>query len=199
MDPISIADALQGVEISLGLGPALGPVASVVIPAAISAVGSLFGAKKGSDAEKGAARIQSDFSQRALDEQRRVYDLEQAEERRQRSARRDIFGRYGMPQPKEAPYGPSDTIPYPSTTPTTPGTPQATPQREPRTRSLDLAMQSSTPSMAGAEGSTVTLQAPTGEVMNVPLTDAPALIKKGAVIIPKQGGQNAFGVSYGMV
>ena len=176
--------------------------AEIIIPAAISAVSSLFGSKKGSDAAKASARIQSNAAQMALDEQRRVYDLEQAEERRKRSARRDIFGRYGIQQPEEPPYvGPSDTVvdpdaqrPSPGGQPLPGGRPS--PSGRPMRQSLDLAMSSNTPQFAGEM---VTLQAPTGEVTDVPIAQASALIAKGAIVLPKQSRRNAFGWAYGMV
>lgn len=46
------------------------------------------------------------------------------------------------------------------------------------------------PTGAGAMGATVWMQAPTGETMEVPITDAPMLLEKGAVLIPAPGGQS---------
>lgn len=187
-------------------------IAPLVAAAGITAISSLFGAKKGSDAAKDSSQIQTDYAQKALDEQKRVYDLEKADEQRQRTARAGIFEQYGtnpgtfagnlpnafglsdgqmatmregnMGNPGNAgkalppalpPTGGTTTQPVP----TGPGTQPAQPwgQRKP----------------------TVTLQAPTGEIMDVPIDQAQALIRKGAIMIPTQGAQNAFGGSYGMV
>lgn len=185
--------------------PAIVPI---VAPAAISAIGSLFGAKKQSNAAKDSANIQTDFAQKALDEQKRVYDLERADEQRQREARANIFGNYGtdpgtfqgnLPNP----YGMSDdqtaAMRGPQGNMGNPGNPgKFLPQPQPQ------AGGARTLPVRGTQGPglgkpTVTLQAPTGEILDVDLDQAPALIKKGAVIVPKQGGQNAFGGPYGMV
>lgn len=192
---------------------AVAPVVVAAVPAAISAIASLFGAKKGSTAAKEAATIQTDFGQKALDEQKRVYDLERADEQRQRDARAGIFDRYStnpgmfsgnLPNP----YGMSDPQAFSLRQGTmgTPGTPgKMLPPSGPSSggtspQPVPFQAGPQTPWQAPGQGKpTVTLQAPTGEIMDVDLDQAPALIKKGAVIIPKRGAQNAFGVSYGMV
>ncbi len=171
-----------------------GPLASVVIPAAISTVGSLFGAKKSSTAAKDSARIQTDFSERALAEQRRVYDLEQANEQRQRDARAGIFDQYGtrpgafggfLPNP----YGMSDA----QTSQMRKGFSPQIPSQSTVLRPSGGQPPQAFPVVGAQMGRpTVTLQAPTGEVMDVDVDQVPMLLQKGAIIIQKQG-QNAFG------
>lgn len=176
-------------------------IPALVGAAAVTGIAQLFGAKKGSDAAKDSAQIYNDFGQKALDEQKRVYDIEQAEEKRQREARAGIFDRYGT-DPSSAgrlpnPYGMDDA--------------QAATMRQgnmgnqgnpgrmmpmPTPGPTDLRTQ---PVNGGMGRPKVTLQAPTGEVMDVDVDQAPVLIKRGAVMLPSRTAQNAFGGSYGMV
>lgn len=205
---MDIVELINAVPMSMSLGP----LATVAIPAAISAVGSLFGAKKGSNAAKESANIQTDFAQKALDEQKRVYDLERADEQRQRDARAGIFDQYGtnpgtfqgnLPNP----YGMSDAQAAAMRgpqgdmgRPANPG--KMLPPSQPGTGERTLPIGQGPRNGAHGPGMgkpTVTLQAPTGEIMDVDIDQAPALIQKGAIMLPPQGRQNAFGGSYGMV
>ena len=179
--------------------PAIVPI---VAPAAVTGIASLFGAKKSSNAAKDSARIQTNFSQKALDEQRRIYDIERADEQRQRSARAGIFDQYGtnpgsfqgnLPNP----YGMDD-----AQTATMRGgnasqgagasksLPPSQPQ--PGERTMPVGPQ-------GGGRPTVTLQAPTGEILDVDVDQVPALLQKGAIMLPQGHRQNASGASYGMV
>jgi hypothetical protein len=190
-------------------GTAISPGVGTVIGAGVGLISSLFGAKKGANAAKDSANIQTDFAQKALDEQKRVYDLERADEQRQRDARAGIFEQYGtnpgsfggnLPNP----YGMDDaqTASLRQGNMGNPGKqmpPEQPPSGGTRPQPVPFRGGPQTPWQTPGMGKpTVTLQAPTGEIMDVDLDQAPALIKKGAVIIPKQGGQNAFGVSYGL-
>jgi hypothetical protein len=189
----------------------VGAIVAAAAPAAISAVGSLFGAKKSSNAAKDSANIQTDFAQKALDEQKRVYDIEKAEEARQRQARAGIFDQYGtnpgtfqgnLPNP----YGMSDA----QTSQMRGGNasqgsqsvrkPLPPSQAQPGERAQPVGPRggSETPWGPRTGRPTVTLQAPTGEIMDVDIDQVPALLEKGAIMLPKQGAQNAFGGSYGL-
>jgi hypothetical protein len=186
------------------------PIPAIVGAAAVTGISQLFGAKKGSNAAKDAAEISNDFGQKALDEQKRVYDLERADEQRQREARAGIFDQYGT---NPGTFGGNLPNPYGMDNAQTAAMRQGNmgnqgnqgngakmmPQSQPQPG--DVRTQPvGRPVVGGGLGKpTVMLQAPTGETMEVDLDQAPALIKKGAVIIPKQGGQNAFGGSYGVV
>ena len=179
-----------------------GPLAVAAITAGIPAIANLFGAKKGSNAAKDAANIQNDFGQKALDEQKRVYDIEKEEEKRQREARAGIFDRYGT-DPSAAgslpnPYGMDDAQAATMRQGNmgnrgNPGTMRPLPQ--PQTGD----MRTQPVPMGGMGRPTMKLQAPTGEIMDVDLDEVPRLLRKGAVMVPGQGAQNAFGGSYGMV
>lgn len=178
-----------------------GPLAAAAITAAIPAVASLFGAKKGANATQDAANIQTDFAEKALEEQKRVYDLERADEERQRQARNAIFQQYGT-DPGQVrgqlpnPYGMDDaqTAEFRRGTVAQSGGGGA---MAPKSSSLmRIDPERSWKPHGGT--ATVTLQAPTGEIMEVDIDQAPGLIQKGAVMIPQQG-RNAFGGPYGMV
>jgi hypothetical protein len=173
-------------------------IPAIVGAAAVTGIANLFGQKKGSDAAKDAAKIQTDYGQKALDETKRVYDLEQAEERRQREARAGIFDRYGT-DPASAsalpkPYGMSDEQAATMRQGNmgnrgNAGRMMPTPEQAP----TDLRTQ---PVNGGMGRPKVTLQAPTGEIMEVDVDAAPGLIRRGAVMVPGQGAQNAFGGAY---
>lgn len=211
---MDIVELMNQTPLAVGIAPAVVGVAKVVGPALVTGIAQLFGAKKGSNAAKDAANIQNDFGEKALDEQKRVYDLERADEQRQRNDRAGIFDKYGtnpgsfggnLPNP----YGMDDaqtaSLRQGMGNQGNPGTmgkqpPGMPPPGGQRTQPMPRQAGPQTPWQAPAQGKpTVTLQAPTGEIMDVDLDQAPALIQKGAVIIPKQGAQNAFGGSYGMV
>ena len=196
MDLLSLKEVLASVEVMRADPVTAGAIAKVAIPAAISAVSSLFGAKKSSNAARDSAKIQTDFSQKALDEQKRVYDLEQAEEKRQREARAGIFDRYGtnasaftLPNPYGMDDGQAATMRQGNMgTSGNSGRMMPPPTQAP----TDLRTQ---PVNGGMGRPKVTLQAPTGEVMDVDLDQAPELIKRGAIMVGQTGvaPTNAFG------
>lgn len=238
----------------------MGPVASVVIPAAISAVGSLFGAKKGADAAKDSSRIQASTADKALAAAREARDQERAEIERVRAARAGIFERWEQTNPLPTSrgnlpnsYGISDAQtaqmrqgngaqgempPPPPGGPPPSGQAGAMPPPPPGGVSASLGQagptmpppnafgqtappqgapapyQNATPAApagatmsppggvtGSANASTVWLQAPTGETMEIPIeprSRVQKMVSMGAMIIAKPAG--AFGqqgVSYG--
>ncbi len=219
--------AAGGAAAGAAAGAAGGPVGALV-GAGIGAVANLFGAKKGANAAKDATRLQNDYNQKALDEQKRVYDLERAdaerdrleeqrryeltradaeasrgrsasEQARQSAARQDIFAQWGT-----NPYGSGGNSYGRNNAPMAGGgQPSQAPQSAGQgAGSVNKELPPNVPYTGGTTPQpvdpgapskpTVTLQAPTGEVLDVELDQAPDLIRKGAVIVPK-GGRNAFG------
>jgi len=178
-----------------------------VAGAAIGGITSLVGGKKGSDASKDAAKIQAKVAREALAEQRRIFDIARADEERdyQRliNSRRNAFGQDYTPQNNILPqYGGRGAQALPGAEPTAPSSnrlpPQFgrdIPQNSPQVEALLSTPAPGTPQMPfdsptlrswfpQVGESMVWLKAPTGEVQQVPLSVAPMLQQKGAVIVP---------------
>ena len=197
-----VPGVLGGAASGATVGTMIAPGVGTVIGAGIGLVASLFGAKKSSNAARDSAKIQTDFSQKALDEQKRVYDIEKADEARQRAARAALTERYtnntqrlgslpnsfGMSDEQMARArqgaGPSQGS-QGMRKPLPPSQPQ------PGERTMPTGPR-------GGGRPMVTLQAPTGEVMDVDLDQAPELIKRGAIMVGQTGvaPTNAFGRGY---
>ena len=192
-----------------------GPVATVVIPAAISGVASLLGANKNSGASRDASRMQSSTASRALAEQRRIFDMQYGQEQKDRESRLQTFAQYGNTQKPLSgnlpnPYGMSDQQTSqmrnsfgqpqggPQAPPQGPPPPQGAPAQPPMPQGQGPAGPQGQPpapaqNRSQAMGSTVWLQAPTGETMQASLEQALPLIQKGALMIPAPTGQMGRG------
>jgi len=165
-----------------------------VAAAGISGAASLLGANKSSKSADKAARLQTNFSEKALAEQRRIFDLQYEQEQRDREARKRAFAEYGNTQkpmrgPGPNPYGMSDaqalqmrnSFGQPS------GVPRPMSIQE-QLAAQPAQMQNGSPQPRSLKP-TVWLQSPTGEVMEVDLGQAPLLMQRGAVIVPGPTGQ----------
>lgn len=226
----------------------------VVAAAGIAAGASIASGIIGSKSAKSAAKIQSSAAQKALDEQKRVYDIEDAKERERYAAeqkkdeerynasrkdleydrsktladeqrvlgsRRNAFGgfsdnlsrfsqgyapAYGMSG--EQTQGVMDArnagfssggggyvapeMGDPGTAPVGKGLGPGTDPMSPKGPTITDTPWSGPalpgPQSGSALGSTVWLQAPTGEVAEVPIQDAPQMMQAGAILIPTPAG-----------
>ena len=183
-----------------------GPVAAVVIPAAISGVASLLGANKNAGASRDASRMQSSTASRALAAQREMLDRQTADELRDRESRRQNMAQFDERQASNASrlapaYGESQAQadarrmnsfgqPQGGAQGGGPPTQMAMSQGQPpQPPQGALPPQGAPPPNAFGmpTGATVWMQAPNGgETMEVPMeprATMQALLKKGARII----------------
>ncbi len=183
-----------------------GPVATVVIPAAISGVASLLGANKNAGASRDASRMQSSTASRALAAQREMLDRQTADELRDRESRRQNMAQFderrasnasrlapaygesqaqadarrmnsfGQPQGGAQGGGPPTQMAMSQGQPPQPPQGALPPQGAPPPNAFGM-----------PTGATVWMQAPNGgETMEVPMeprATMQALLKKGARII----------------
>ena len=183
-----------------------GPVAAVVIPAAISGVASLLGANKNAGASRDASRMQSSTASRALAAQREMLDRQTADELRDRESRRQNMAQFderrasnasrlapaygesqaqadarrmnsfGQPQGGAQGGGPPTQMAMSQGQPPQPPQGALPPQGAPPPNAFGM-----------PTGATVWMQAPNGgETMEVPMeprATMQALLKKGARII----------------
>ena len=184
----------------------MGPVATVVIPAAISGVSSLLGANKNAGASRDASRMQSSTASRALAAQREMLDRQTADELRDRESRRQNMAQFddrrasnasrlapaygesqaqadarrmnsfGQPQGGAQGGGPPTQMAMSQGQPPQPPQGALPPQGAPPPNAFGM-----------PTGATVWMQAPNGgETMEVPMeprATMQALLKKGARII----------------
>ena len=184
----------------------MGPVATVVIPAAISGVASLLGANKNAGASRDASRMQSSTASRALAAQREMLDRQTADELRDRESRRQNMAQFderrasnasrlapaygesqaqadarrmnsfGQPQGGAQGGGPPTQMAMSQGQPPQPPQGALPPQGAPPPNAFGM-----------PTGATVWMQAPNGgETMEVPMeprATMQALLKKGARII----------------
>jgi hypothetical protein len=185
-------------------------VAVPLISAGIGAIGALGGAKMNSSASKDAVRMQTSAADKALAEQKRIFDLQYEQEQKDRESRRQSRSQFDFNRASNASrlapaYG-EDQAQADARRMNSFGQPQGRPQQAPQGLPPTPASMSSqwpagdavkppTPQEDPSQSmaSTVWLQAPTGETMEVSLEQAPALIQKGAVLIPAPTGQMGRG------
>ena len=180
-----------------------GPVAAVVIPAAISGVASLLGANKNAGASRDASRMQSSTASRALAEQRRIFDMQYGQEQKDRESRRQNMAQFDERQASNASrlapaYGESQAQadarrmnsfgqPQGGAQGGGPPTQMAMSQGQPPQGALPPQGAPPPNAFGMPTGATVWMQAPNGgETMEVPMeprATMQALLKKGARII----------------
>ena len=180
-----------------------GPVATVVIPAAISGVASLLGANKNAGASRDASRMQSSTASRALAEQRRIFDMQYGQEQKDRESRRQNMAQFDERRASNASrlapaYGESQAQadarrmnsfgqPQGGAQGGGPPTQMAMSQGQPPQGALPPQGAPPPNAFGMPTGATVWMQAPNGgETMEVPMepwATIDALLKKGARII----------------
>ena len=181
----------------------MGPVATVVIPAAISGVASLLGANKNAGASRDASRMQSSTASRALAAQREMLDRQTADELRDRESRRQNMAQFDERRASNASrlapaYGESQAQadarrmnsfgqPQGGAQGGGPPTQMAMSQGQPPQGALPPQGAPPPNAFGMPTGATVWMQAPNGgETMEVPMeprATMQALLKKGARII----------------
>jgi len=166
-----------------------------VAAAGVTGVANLLGSNKASKSATKAASIQSSAASEALKEQRRIFDMQYEQEQRDRASRRQIFSRYGLGSGDGMPNSFGNNVqPPPSDYRTTPVGGFVTGSETPQPGLVGTDYKS------GSMSSTVFMRAPTGEVMEVSLDQAPMLTQRGAVIVPGPMGMGqTFGANNGMV
>jgi len=185
----------------------LTPAAATMLAAGVTTAGSLVSGKLGSNATTDAAKIQADSAQKALDEKKRLFDIETAQRKPYLDASQSALGRLGsqagnigpmaMPgayQAPQNPYAPRQMAPQ-SGNPygamlgqvgqmgqMTPRQGGMAPQGQPMQGQPQGGPQA-------PQGDMVTVQAPNGQTARLPRQQAEMAVQKGARIVPTQGVQ----------
>lgn len=191
-----------------------GTLALAALGAGAKAVGDISSAKINSNASKDAAKIQADSAQKALDERKRLFDIETANRAPYLAASQKALAELGsratpppmaMPSSYQNPYAPKPQGggfagmlgQMGQMTPRQGGMqPQGgwMPQGQ-NVTSAPGSMQPQGQTMAsqGApqapQGDMVTVQAPNGQTARLPRQQAEMAVQKGARIVPSQGVQ----------
>ena len=185
----------------------------VLASAAIPAIGSAVGAKLNSNAAKDAAKIQADSAQKALDERKRLFDIETANRKPYLDASMAALGRLGqsagqpmnLPAAYQNPYAPkpqgggfAGMLGQMGQMAPRQGGMQPQGGWMPQGQNVTSAPGSMQPqgqpmAQQGApqapQGDLVTVQAPNGQTARLPRQQAEMAVQKGARIVPSQGVQ----------
>lgn len=171
----------------IGLGTAIAGTAA--------AGAAVAGAKMNSNASKDAAKIQADSAQKALDERKRLFDIETANRAPYLAASQKALGELGnraapppmaMPSSYQNPYAPKSTAAPMGSAPMLGQMGQMTPRQggmQPQGQPMQGSPMTPQNAQQPAGGDLVTVQAPNGQTARLPRQQADMAVQKGARIV----------------